>query len=49
MNPHISVPRQHAGPVNFGSTPRHGSSVRMPRFFKRFVSTENEFDAKQRH
>ncbi|KAJ5573045.1 hypothetical protein N7450_010029 [Penicillium hetheringtonii] len=35
MNPHISVPRQHAGPANFGSTPRRGSSVRMPRFFKR--------------
>ncbi|KAJ5118557.1 mitochondrial carrier [Penicillium atrosanguineum] len=35
MNPHISVPRQHAGPANFGSTPSRGSSVRMPRFFKR--------------
>ncbi|KAJ5152879.1 uncharacterized protein N7482_009357 [Penicillium canariense] len=35
MNPHISVPRQHAGPPNFGSTPSRGSSVRMPRFFKR--------------
>ncbi|KAJ5772073.1 hypothetical protein N7520_002602 [Penicillium odoratum] len=35
MNPHISVPRQHAGPATFGSTPRRGSSVRMPRFFKR--------------
>ncbi|KAL2705610.1 hypothetical protein AAEP93_000860 [Penicillium crustosum] len=35
MNPHISVPRQHAGPANFGSTPATRSSVRMPRFFKR--------------
>ncbi|CAP86174.1 Pc20g08450 [Penicillium rubens Wisconsin 54-1255] len=35
MNPHISVPRQHAGPANFGSTPASRSSVRMPRFFKR--------------
>ncbi|KAJ5510858.1 hypothetical protein N7453_002961, partial [Penicillium expansum] len=35
MNPHISVPRQHAGPANFGSTPATQSSVRMPRFFKR--------------
>ncbi|KAJ5219816.1 hypothetical protein N7468_009020 [Penicillium chermesinum] len=35
MNPHISVPRQHAGPANFGATPSRGSSVRMPRFFKR--------------
>ncbi|CEJ56829.1 Putative Integral membrane protein [Penicillium brasilianum] len=35
MNPHISVPRQHAGPANFGSTPSRGSNVRMPRFFKR--------------
>ncbi|KAG5294690.1 integral membrane protein [Histoplasma ohiense] len=36
MNPHISVPRQHAGPANFGSTaPRRESSIRMPRFFRR--------------
>ncbi|CAL5866600.1 uncharacterized protein PFLUO_LOCUS809 [Penicillium psychrofluorescens] len=37
MNPHISVPRQHAGPANLGgSTPTsRRSSVRMPRFFKR--------------
>ncbi|KAJ6067618.1 uncharacterized protein N7446_004655 [Penicillium canescens] len=36
MNPHISLPRQHAGSANFGSTPANrGSSVRMPRFFKR--------------
>ncbi|OQE72675.1 hypothetical protein PENNAL_c0093G07173 [Penicillium nalgiovense] len=35
MNPHISAPRQHAGPANFGSTPATRSSVRMPRFFKR--------------
>ncbi|KAK9847266.1 uncharacterized protein MYU51_019675 [Penicillium brevicompactum] len=39
MNPHISVPRQHAGSSTFGSTPAtRGSSVRMPRFFKRNVS-----------
>lgn len=39
MNPHISVPRQHAGPANLGgSTPTsRRSSVRMPRFFKRSV------------
>ncbi|KAG0154782.1 hypothetical protein PDIDSM_352 [Penicillium digitatum] len=35
MNPHISVPRQHAGPANFGSPPASRASVRMPRFFKR--------------
>ncbi|KAB8245234.1 UNC-50 [Aspergillus flavus] len=37
MNPHISVPRQHASPSNFGGTTpaSRGSSIRMPRFFKR--------------
>lgn len=36
MNPHISLPRQHAGPSTFGSAPANrGSSIRTPRFFKR--------------
>ncbi|PYH41123.1 unc-50 family protein [Aspergillus saccharolyticus JOP 1030-1] len=37
MNPHISVPRQHASPSNFGGTApaSRRSSLRMPRFFKR--------------
>ncbi|KAF4222584.1 hypothetical protein CNMCM8980_009839 [Aspergillus fumigatiaffinis] len=37
MNPTISVPRQHASPASFGGTTptRSGSSIRMPRFFKR--------------
>ncbi|KAJ5469475.1 hypothetical protein N7539_009093, partial [Penicillium diatomitis] len=35
MNPHISVPRQHAGPAQFGATPSRGTNMRMPRFFKR--------------
>ncbi|TPR05094.1 hypothetical protein CAN33_0033015 [Aspergillus niger] len=37
MNPHISVPRQHASPASFGGTTpaSRGSSIRMPRFFKR--------------
>ncbi|KAF4166874.1 hypothetical protein CNMCM6936_005906 [Aspergillus lentulus] len=39
MNPTISVPRQHASPASFGGTTptRSGSSIRMPRFFKRNV------------
>ncbi|KAL4882349.1 UNC-50 [Aspergillus karnatakaensis] len=36
MNPHISVPRQHGSSPNFGGMPANrGSSIRMPRFFKR--------------
>ncbi|KAL2816323.1 UNC-50 [Aspergillus granulosus] len=36
MNPHISVPRQHGSPPNFGGMPAaRRSSIRMPRFFKR--------------
>ena len=37
MNPHISVPRQYASSSTFGvTTPANrGSSIRMPRFFKR--------------
>ena len=35
MNPHISVPRQHSGPSSYGGN--RGSSLRMPRFFKRYV------------
>ncbi|KAL4959957.1 unc-50 family protein [Aspergillus stella-maris] len=36
MNPHISVPRQHGSSPNFGGLPANrGSSIRMPRFFKR--------------
>ncbi|KAJ0417181.1 UNC-50 [Aspergillus carlsbadensis] len=36
MNPHISVPRQHGSSPNFGGMPAsRGSSIRMPRFFKR--------------
>ncbi|EAL92995.1 hypothetical protein V6Z98_003826 [Aspergillus fumigatus] len=37
MNPTISVPRQHASPASFGGTTptSRGSSIRMPRFFKR--------------
>ncbi|KAF1808918.1 UNC-50 family protein [Eremomyces bilateralis CBS 781.70] len=36
MNPHISLPRQHGGPANFGGTPpTRGETIRMPRFFKR--------------
>ncbi|KAG2421673.1 hypothetical protein HFD88_005649 [Aspergillus terreus] len=36
-NPHISLPRQHASSATFGGTTpaRRGSSIRMPRFFKR--------------
>ncbi|PYI30804.1 UNC-50 [Aspergillus indologenus CBS 114.80] len=37
MNPHISVPRQHASPLNYGGTTpaSRRSNIRMPRFFKR--------------
>ncbi|KAK2747316.1 hypothetical protein FQN57_002214 [Myotisia sp. PD_48] len=37
MNPHISVPRQHAGSTAFGGTSssRRSSSIVMPRFFRR--------------
>ncbi|KAI9814946.1 MAG: hypothetical protein M1832_005585 [Thelocarpon impressellum] len=37
MNPHISLPRQHGGTPNFGSTQPsvRAEGVRMPRFFKR--------------
>ncbi|EAS36701.2 uncharacterized protein CIMG_02055 [Coccidioides immitis RS] len=36
MNPHISVPRQHGGPANFGGTspPNRNTSIRLPRFFR---------------
>ncbi|KAL4945321.1 hypothetical protein BDV06DRAFT_231198 [Aspergillus oleicola] len=38
MNPHISVPRQHGSSPNFGGLPANrGSSIRMPRFFKRML------------
>ncbi|KAI9755700.1 MAG: hypothetical protein M1815_004695 [Lichina confinis] len=37
MNPHISLPRQHGSPMNFGGTTSsgRGEGLRMPRFFKR--------------
>jgi len=41
MNPHISIPRQHGGPPNFGGTTNpsgRSDGLRMPRFFKRWAS-----------
>ncbi len=40
MNPHISLPRQHGGPPNFGGTTTPGGrsdGLRMPQFFKRWA------------
>ncbi|THC95466.1 hypothetical protein EYZ11_005060 [Aspergillus tanneri] len=47
MNPHISVPRQHASSSNLGGTPpaNRGSSVRMPRFFKRWYLDKARFSS----
>ncbi|RLM01797.1 hypothetical protein CFD26_108618 [Aspergillus turcosus] len=43
MNPTISVPRQHASPASFGGTTptSRGSSLRMPRFFKRINTADS--------
>lgn len=45
MNPHISLPRQHGGPAQYGASPptSGGANIRMPRFFKRYVEYQRRW------
>lgn len=47
MEPSISLPRQHGGSANFGSTPPtgRGEGLRMPRFFKRYLVFDRLLEA----
>ncbi|DAA73745.1 hypothetical protein GTR04_4365 [Trichophyton interdigitale] len=47
MNPHISVPRQHAGPAQFGGTSPQNRNpfIRMPQVFGRlFKVSQMDFE-----